>query len=447
VIDIVKEITRYNAGRDPERLGMKLSKMRESAFIFLRASCHLFYERLPASDALSKAPATWVCGDLHLENFGSFKGDNRLVYFDINDFDEAALAPCTWDLIRFLTSIRVGADSLGVNSAQAADLCRIFIDAYSQALSEGKARWVERETTSGLVHELLDSLKKRSRSQFLDSRTALKGKLRSIRLDGRKALPANDAQAAKVTAFMADFAARQDTPEFFRVLDVARRIAGTGSLGVDRYIILIEGKGSPDGNYLLDLKQARPSALASYLPIAQPAWLSEAGRVVAVQRRMQAISMAFLQPVMLDGTSYVLRGLQPSEDRVALDGWNGKLRRLEEVITVMGQAVAWAQLRSTGRNGSVNADELIDFGSRGDWQSALLALSGHCAEQVEEDWRQYAKAFERTEGILEITEDILIGSSLQFCLNKHAYLDLEPMIGLFDSDKTSRTYILFGWLF
>jgi len=46
---------------------------------------------------------------------------------------------------------------------------------------------------------------------------------------------------------------------------VARRIAGTGSLGVERYVLLIEGKGSPDGNYLLDLKQALPAVLRAHV--------------------------------------------------------------------------------------------------------------------------------------------------------------------------------------
>ena len=69
--------------------------MRKSAFAFLRATCHLFYEDLPKSPLLRKVPPVWACGDLHLENFGSYKGDNRLVYFDLNDFDEALLAPCT----------------------------------------------------------------------------------------------------------------------------------------------------------------------------------------------------------------------------------------------------------------------------------------------------------------------------------------------------------------
>jgi hypothetical protein len=33
----------------------------------------------------------------HIENFGSYKGDNRLVYFDIGDFDESLLGPSAWD--------------------------------------------------------------------------------------------------------------------------------------------------------------------------------------------------------------------------------------------------------------------------------------------------------------------------------------------------------------
>jgi uncharacterized protein (DUF2252 family) len=49
------------------------------------------------------------------------------------------------------------------------------------------------------------------------------------------------------------------------VLDIGRRIAGTGSLGVERYVVLVEGKGSPDRNYLLDIKEAKPSAMAPHL--------------------------------------------------------------------------------------------------------------------------------------------------------------------------------------
>lgn len=387
--DVTARIMAFNAGRDPERLAMKLAKMRADPFIFLRGSCHLFYQGLPDCPALAQAPVTWVCGDLHLENFGSYQGDNRLVYFDINDFDEAALAPCTWDLVRFLCSVRLGAASLAVNAAEAELLCRVFVDAYAAALADGKARWVERETAGGLVRDLLDGLRERSRPAYLASRTELKGKRRRIRCDGVKALAASDEQRVAVTSFVEGFADSQPHPEFFKVLDVARRIAGTGSLGVERFIVLVEGKGSPDDNYLLDLKQALPSSLLPQLKIRQPAWASEAERGVALQQRLQAVPMAFLHAVAIDGRSFILRGLQPSEDRVALGDWNGKLRRLQEVLATMGQVTAWAHLRSGGRGGSAIADELVDFGRRTDWRSELQDAAIQCAASVTADWRAF----------------------------------------------------------
>ncbi|MBS0552255.1 MAG: DUF2252 family protein, partial [Proteobacteria bacterium] len=244
-MDIIQRIQQFNAGRDPERLALKYRRMREDPFIFLRASCHLFQDRLSGLGATPAAPLAWLCGDLHLENFGSYKGDNRLVYFDLNDFDEAALGPVTRELVRFLASLLVGAESLGSNQRQALDLCAAFLDGYAGALAEGKARWVERDTADGLVADLLKSARKRSRARLLDSRTELSGSKRRIRIDGVKALPASASQRSRVTAFMEDFATRQPAPRFFRPLDVARRISGNGSLGVERYIILVEGKGSP----------------------------------------------------------------------------------------------------------------------------------------------------------------------------------------------------------
>jgi hypothetical protein len=60
---------------------------------------------------------------------------------------------------------------------------------------------------------------------------------------------------------------------------------------------------------------------------------------------------------------------------------------------------------------------------------------------------QYAKAYERTDGVMDATFDNLIGPSAQVRFNKHAYLDIEPMIGIGNSNKTSKSYLIFGWQF
>ena len=394
-VGIINEIISNNAGRDPERLAMKYTKMAQSPFIFLRGACHLFYDALPDSPLFRDAPLAWCCGDLHFENYGSYKGDNRLVYFDINDYDEAALAPVTWDIIRLLTSIQCGADTLNATHAEALAVSQTCLDAYRNALLGGKPLWVEQETSSGLVNALLTNLQKRERSAFLDKRTIRKGHRRSLILDGMKALPASDAQKQLVIEFMDEYASKQSSPKFFEVLDIGRRIAGTGSLGVERFVVLVEGKGSPDGNYLLDIKEAKPSALAPHLArlgIKQPTWLDEASRVVSAQNRMQAVDHAFLQPVKLDGLPCILRGLQPSEDRVAIGEWGKKLDRLKEVVTTMGRILAWDQLRASGRSGAASADQLIAFAQHGNWIKEMLEVATTMTLTTQQQWKIFTEA-------------------------------------------------------
>jgi uncharacterized protein (DUF2252 family) len=372
--------------------------MAQNPFVFLRGTCHLFYDALPDSPLFRDAPLAWCCGDLHFENFGSYKADNRLVYFDINDYDEAALAPVTWDMIRLLTSIQSGADALHATHAETLAISQSCLDAYRSGLLNGKPLWVERETSAGLVNELLTALQSRDRATFLDKRTIRKGHQRSLKIEGVKALPASADQKIAVIKFMGQFASAQPNPKFFEVIDVAKRIAGTGSLGVERFVVLVEGKGSPDGNYLLDIKQAKPSSLVPHLNrlgIAQPNWSDEASRVVAVQNRMQAVNHAFLHPVKLNGLSCILKGLQPSEDRVAIGEWGKKLDRLKEVVTIMGRTLAWDQLRASGRSGSDNADKLFTFAQSDSWMAELLDAATLMTQTNRQQWDIFTRAYSK----------------------------------------------------
>ena len=389
-LDIIAAIRAANAGRDVQLLARKYAKMAENPFLFLRGACQLFYDTLPDTlGTLHQAPLAWCCGDLHFENFGSYKGDNRLVYFDINDFDEAALAPLTWDMLRLLTSICCGEDALHATRAEALAVSQSCLEAYRSALIAGKPLWVERETSGGLVNALLTDLQGRERAAFLDKRTTRKGQKRSLKIDGAKALPATDAQKTAVIELMAGFAAAQKYPKFFQVLDVARRIAGTGSLGLERFVVLVEGKGSPDGNYLLDIKEARASALAGRLArlgVRQAAWPGHASRVVTIQKRMQAVDHAFLHPVTMSGLPFILKGLQPSEDRVQIGEWGKKLDLLKEVVATMGRNLAWDQLRSAGRSGSASADELIAFAQGDAWVRQMLDAATGMAQTTQQQW-------------------------------------------------------------
>ena len=147
---------------------------------------------------------------------------------------------------------------------------------------------------------------------------------------------------------------------------------------------------------LLEIKEARPSVLAAQLHgIPQPAWKSEGDRVVAIQRRVQAVAPALLQPVRMERRSWVLRELQPAKDRLDLAAVRGRNKPLRGAIETKAQTVAWAHLRSGGRQGSAIADEWIAFAERGAMNAELLGYAREYATIVQRDWETFAKAYDR----------------------------------------------------
>ena len=384
---ILERILAFHDGRDPERLALKYQILSESPFSFFRGTAHLFYEDFAKeASQLPTSPKVWVCGDAHMENFGVYKGDNRLVYFDFNDFDEAALAPAMWELIRMLTSIALSIP----NPEQSHLLTEAFLAEYAIELWKGKSRWVERATARDGVRDLVYALKGRSRKQLLKRRTLIDGDSRAIRTDGEFALPLLPGEWETLREFLQVFADQAGRPDFFTLLSAGRRIAGNGSLGVSRYILLVEGKGSPNNNYLLDIKQSHPSVIAAYVP--QPQWPSEAHRIVSIQQRMQAISPAFLHPVTLASEPYLLRELVPREDRIRLTTFLDHPAILQQILTTEASVMAWSQLRSSGRNGSCIADELIAFGADTNWHKPLIDLAHKYAKRITRDQKEFRKA-------------------------------------------------------
>ena len=216
----------HDAGRIPEMLVHKYALMRRSPFVFLRGSCRMFYEDLAAGrdHALDDAPPVWGCGDLHFENFGSYKGDNRQTYFDLNDFDDGALSRATWELVRFATSVLVAAPELDLTRRDARTQAGAFIDAHPRALAAGRARWIERDVATGVVRALLDRERHRKRKQLLRRRTVGEGAARRLKVDGDHMTPAGRDDIGRVRAFVQGLTPPAEAPRFYQVLDVAHRV-------------------------------------------------------------------------------------------------------------------------------------------------------------------------------------------------------------------------------
>src|SRR4051812_28136382 len=103
--DPIAILIEQGKSRLPELLPKRYARMAESPFAFLRGSAAVM-----AAD-LAAAPSTGLlvqaAGDCHCMNFGGFATPEQRKSFDINDFDETAVAPWEWDLKRLATSFVV----------------------------------------------------------------------------------------------------------------------------------------------------------------------------------------------------------------------------------------------------------------------------------------------------------------------------------------------------
>jgi uncharacterized protein (DUF2252 family) len=390
--DVWEMIRSFNRQRDPQLVSQKYIKMRKNAFAFFRGTCHLFYQDLPIESSFSFAPPVWICGDLHLENFGTYKSDDRQIYFGIDDFDEGNLAPCTWDIARLLTSILLAADSLEFDRADGDRLMRVCLDSYVNTLSAGKTGAICEDNARGIVADLLETLSHRKRQDLLDERTILSKDRRQLKFDDRKILKISKQQKHRVTQAIDNWARDREDRDFFEVLDLGFRVAGTGGLGLDRDLILVEGKGSPERNYLLDFKQQLLSALAPYLIQPQPQWTNQATRVMQVQKLVQPAPPALLAAIDFNGGSYLLRELQPTQDKIDLNADRISLNQLEKLIETIGQIVAFAHLHSSGKMGAAIDRDLIEFGRNLDWHQEILNYATNYARQVRIDYQDFCKA-------------------------------------------------------
>jgi len=393
---VSERIKEFNADFLQHMVKLKYEAMSENAFRFYRGTCHLYYQDLSQANAMPPSPLTWTCGDLHIENYGSYKGDNRLVYFDMNDFDEGLLAPATWEISRMLTCIFVAFESLKISENEAERMVQLFLKNYSSTLKKGKAISLEPRTAKGIVCAFLEKEANRKIKELLDKRTVTKkGKL-LLSLDHARHFEIEKPLKAELLYHINEWIANSsDGPYNFKALDAIFRLAGTGSVGVKRYMFLLRSQKDKKKYLLLDMKQARTSSVQPYIHIQQPHWETEADRVLAIQQRMQNVSPALLSVSIFKDEAYVIQEMQPTEDKIDFNLIKKRYRDIYQVIDDMATLSASAQLRSGGRQGSAMADELIAFGYNTQWHDALIAYSKNYAKQVKKDYKQFLSDYKK----------------------------------------------------
>ncbi|MHB1922913.1 MAG: DUF2252 family protein, partial [Chitinophagaceae bacterium] len=233
---LAQRILEFNSDRIPQILPLKYALMREDAFRFYRGTCHLFFQDLAKNDPFPEVAKIWMSGDLHLENFGSYKGDNRLVYFDINDFDESILGPVTWEITRLLTSIYLASGVLKLDPRQSHELAQSALENYLNVLSSGKALAVETATSSGLLKYFLEKVSNRKKKDLLADKVLRSGGNWRIRIDQTRYLSLEPEKRSLIRILTQKWMENHYPKKHFKVLDAAFRIAGLGSLGLERFV-------------------------------------------------------------------------------------------------------------------------------------------------------------------------------------------------------------------
>jgi hypothetical protein len=333
----------------PADIRAKHERMAESAFPFLRATFYRWmqlWEKLCADVAV--APRVLAVGDLHIENFGTWRDIEGRLVWGVNDFDEAALLPYTLDLVRLAASTMLAIEE-GHLAVKAADACAAMLDGYRESVVEGGRPFVLEEEHAWLrdiaLNELRDPLHFWQRMDILP------------RFCGT--VPA-EAKAA-LEQFM---------PERRLAYKVCRRVAGLGSLGRVRLVALATWHG---GRIAREAKQLAPSSVY---------WAEGKTDGKILYQKIIDSSVRCPDPFVKQRGSWIIRRLSPHCSRIELKALP-KQREELRLLNAMGWETANIHLGSREARKSVrrHLDRM-----RSDF---LLASAKEMARAIKEDWRAW----------------------------------------------------------
>jgi hypothetical protein len=315
---------------------------RTDPFPFFRGTYYLWVRRwAEAAGRLADAPVVLAVGDLHLENYGTWRDADGRLCWGVNDFDEADRLPYTNDLVRLAASVRLATD---ISTGKA---CESILAGYRKALEAGGIPFVLEERHRRLralaMHADRDPVK------FWKKLTAL--------VEDPPVEPPADARTALVRELPAD-----DLTPVFRF----RPRAGMGSLGKPRYVALAQWNGSWVAR---EAKAMTP-----------PATDWAAGRSGGESRAVEAVGRAVRcpDPSYKPGAGWILRRLAPRCSRIELS----QLRHhgdLPRVLRAMGAEAGNIHLGTPGA-----AAILADLAHRP--KGWLVEATRSLTRLVERDW-------------------------------------------------------------
>jgi uncharacterized protein (DUF2252 family) len=428
--DPVKLLDEQNATRDPDLVPVRHGRMSVSAFTFFRGAARIMAEDL--SGAASSELFVQLCGDAHLSNFGVFASPERRLVFDVNDFDETLPGPFEYDVKRLASSFAVAARHNGFARSDRSAVVRGAVQAYHRAISEFAAMrtldaWYAHKSEEDLrtaaramakgakgakgAKALERAERNLSKARGRDSLQALSklaavvgGEYRIvsrppaiIRLEelaasqGRSQAEAEELVRLQLAAYLDSLSDdRRALLERFKVVDVARKVVGVGSVGTRSFIVLLQGRDGGDPLFL-QAKEATRSVLEGHLPASRYPGPGE--RVVQGQRLMQSVSDIFLG--WSDGTigrDYYFRQLRDMKGSALVESM--ALRAMGFYADLCG----WTLARAHARSGDAVAIDAY-LGDGDEFEGAVTEFARRYAKQNQRDYEAFLAAI--GEGRLE----------------------------------------------
>jgi uncharacterized protein (DUF2252 family) len=409
----VEHIIRFNRSFQHEpSLKTKLEKMSASPFAFFRGTFHLF-----ARDILVGAFRKWPClspagpiiGDLHTENFGTFRAISREIVYDINDFDETTSGSYEYDLRRLATSLLLASmdngHSLGA-SAVAAESC---IQGYLHALVRlGKLKTrtdFENLKDRHEVRNVLVTAGERSRVEMMDRIAVESAPGRFVFRSTPNYLSTSEKERGRILAALPEYlnnclAPEGAHPQRDKFQDAAFRIAGCGSLGRTRYAILLS-KGEPEVCLetlrLIEWKDALDSSLDVDKPKSSK---NRARDVVSAAAGFQLFPKRYLGYTTLAGQPMQAREIGANDMRFQPKQFSDP-DRLQHASRIFGEITARDHLLQTiGKTGPREITQLLHGSAEERWVKRMVAFAVAYSDRTLDDFTEFCSRKDEIAGAL-----------------------------------------------
>jgi uncharacterized protein (DUF2252 family) len=401
---VLGSILQFNRDRKPRLVRLKLRKMCADPFTFFRGADSLYSQDWPELRPLDVGPSVLVCGDLHLENFGAHRTTEGDFRYDLNDFDEAVVAPCSFDVVRCAASIILASEQWKLRPSQATGMALAYLENYRaavlKAVESGSIHEIAPHGGRGPIQEILGATALATQTQLLKAKTRRKANGKQLIRRTDLLIDISRKRFDEVAAALESHGERLGKTDAFKVHDLAFRIAGVGSLGVRRYVALVEGDGPPDGYQLLDIKEARSSAVASCATDTLVGIEDdEARRVVKSQTILQGHVAVGLDVLKINHQSFRMREMIPVENRSSLDRFQEQPERLRKAVERAGRLTASSQLR--GGRTKPGHDRWPDLArwAEGAALDAVLAAAARFTERTNRQHAEFKAAIRNARGI------------------------------------------------